>query len=194
MGKGPESWDHVHCISVDDILTLWKSTEKCCWLEWELNLHFRDTSSLLYMSSYQVHRNWRWGLSSVLEKVSVDHIVFAISQVPKDIRGSSKWCLASVRVAQIVGGCFGLVKNQPSPCQLLQWKNWSGTGGEVYLLHSRKLALIILCLQFVKLPKISMAAASGVGVVLGCHKLSEDVFLDLLKINHLLVNYYNGKI
>ena len=38
-----------------------------------------------------------------------------------------------------------------------------------------------------------MAAASGVGVVLGWHKLSEDV-LDLLKMNHLLVNYYNGKI
>ena len=65
--------------------------------------------------------------------------------------------------------------------------------GEVYPVHSRKLALIILCLQFLKLPKISVAAASGVGVVLGWHKLSEDV-LDLLKMNHLLVNYYNGKI
>ena len=60
-------------------------------------------------------------------------------------------------------------------------------------MHSRKLALMILCLQFLKLPKISVAAASGVGIVLGCHKLLEDV-LDLLKINHLLVNYYNGKI
>ena len=60
-------------------------------------------------------------------------------------------------------------------------------------MHSRKLALIILCLQFLQLLKISLAAASGVVVVLGWHKLSEDV-LDLLKINHLLVNYYNGKI
>ena len=57
----------------------------------------------------------------------------------------------------------------------------------------RKLALIILCFKFLKLPEISMVAASGVGVVLGWHKFSEDV-LDLLKINHLLVNYYNGKI
>ena len=58
---------------------------------------------------------------------------------------------------------------------------------------SSKVALIMLCLQFLKLPKISVAAASGVRVVFGWHKLSEDV-LDLLKINHLLVNYYNGKI
>ena len=58
-------------------------------------------------------------------------------------------------------------------------------------MHSRKLALIILCLQFLKLPEISVAAASGVGVVLGWHKLSEDV-LDLLKMSHLFVNYYYG--
>ena len=58
---------------------------------------------------------------------------------------------------------------------------------------SRKSALIILCLQFLKFPKISVEAASGGWVVLGWHKLLEDV-LDLLKINHLLVNYYNGKI
>ena len=57
----------------------------------------------------------------------------------------------------------------------------------------RKLALIILCLLFLKLPKISVAAASGVGVVLGLLKFLEDA-LDLLKINHLLVSYYNGKI
>ena len=60
-------------------------------------------------------------------------------------------------------------------------------------MHLRKLALIILCLQFLKLPKISMAATSGVGVVLVWHKFLEDVF-DLLKINHLLVIYYKGKI
>ena len=119
--------------------------------------------------------------------------MFAISQVARDIRGSSKRCWGSVRLAQIVGGCFGLVKNEPSPCRLLQWKICSGTGGAVYPVHSRKLALIILCLQFLKLPEISVAAASGVGVVLGWHKLSEDV-LDLLKMNHLLVDYYNGKI
>ena len=71
----------------------------------------------------KLFRNWRWGLSSTFEKASIDHIVFAISQVAQDIRGSSKRCWGSVRLAQIVGGCFGLVKNEPSPCQLLQWKN-----------------------------------------------------------------------
>ena len=100
----------------------WKSTEKCCWLEWDLHLHLRDTGLPVFLLSYRVHRNWRQGLSSA----------------------------------------------------------------------SRKVALIMLCLQFLKLPKISVAAASGIGVVLGWHKLSEDV-LDL-EINHLLVNYYNGKI
>ena len=123
IGKAPEGWDHVHCIHVDDILTLWKSTEKFCWLEWDLELRLRDTGRLLYLLSYRVHRNWRCGLSSAFEKVSIDHIVFAISQVARDIRGSSKRCWGSVRLAQIVGGCFGLVKNEPSPCRLLQWKN-----------------------------------------------------------------------
>ena len=38
-------------------------------------------------------------------------ILFAVSQVAQDICGNSKWCLGSVKVAQIVGGSFGLVKN-----------------------------------------------------------------------------------
>ena len=111
MGKAPEGWDHGHCIYVDDVLTLWKSTGKCCRLESDLNLHLRNTSPPLYLLSYRVHRNLRQGLSSAFEKASIDDIVFAISQAAQDIRGSSKWCWDSVRVPQIAGGCFGLVKN-----------------------------------------------------------------------------------
>ena len=54
----------------------------------------------------KLFRIWRQGLSSAFEKASVDHIVFAISQVAQDIHGSNKWCWGSVSVAQIFGGCF----------------------------------------------------------------------------------------